>query len=258
MDLSSALTAYDRVALNLDKLDRVWQRMRALVPEGAYIDAGSDDCILYGELAESWMTIAKSLPAIGGWRLEAAIIDYTAIGQTRLDYLELGEQEGLFAFEEQVGAPATEAARYRHKLARARQKLVRQRAAELVQTVDQLLTSVPAQPDQQLPKLDTDQIIATIGEAVDEIERLLGDALAGGPRQSDLHRHLYFGKPHDLRDIATMDWPAFRPHVEIALYSDEDPVPIDVEDLASLSGIPEVPLVTGREPGAGPRRGGDQ
>jgi hypothetical protein len=32
-----------------------------------------------------------------------------------------------------------------------------------------------------------------------------------------------------------MDWPAFRPHVELALYGDEDPVPVEVDDLASLA-----------------------
>ena len=34
MDLSAGLAAYDRVALNLDKLDWVWQRMRRDPPPG--------------------------------------------------------------------------------------------------------------------------------------------------------------------------------------------------------------------------------
>jgi hypothetical protein len=41
----------------------------------------------YTALAESWEAIANSLPAINGWRITAKIVDYAAIGQTRLDYL---------------------------------------------------------------------------------------------------------------------------------------------------------------------------
>ncbi|MGM1061367.1 restriction endonuclease [Saccharothrix sp. Mg75] len=236
MDLSAALEVYDRVALNLDKLDRVWQRMRDLVPEGPFLAGGSDDEVLYGELAQSWKDIAASLPAIDGWRLEVEVVDYGAIGQARVDYLEIDEPLGLHAFEAQVAAPGTEAARYRQRLARARQRLVRKRAADLVREVDGLLEPVPTDPETLLTEVETAPVVDTLRVVVAEIERLLGEALTGGPRQHDLHRHLRFGEPHDLRDIAVFDWPAFRPHVELALYGDEAPVPVEVDDLAVLAG----------------------
>jgi hypothetical protein len=47
MDLSAALATYDRVALNLDKLDRVWKRMEELLPDGPFLGAGSDDDVTY-------------------------------------------------------------------------------------------------------------------------------------------------------------------------------------------------------------------
>jgi hypothetical protein len=34
-----------------------------------------------------------------------------------------------------------------------------------------------------------------------------------------------------------MDWPAFRPHVELAVYGEEDPVPVEVADLADLATV---------------------
>jgi hypothetical protein len=242
MDLSEALAAYDRVALNLDKLDRVWQRMEALVPDGAFIDGGSEYSVTYSQLAESWNSIAESLPAIDGWRLDATIVDYAAIGRTRVDFDEAGEWQHELAFKAQIFAPKTEALRYRRKLARARQVLVRRRAEELVRTVDRLLASVPTGVGEELPETEVTPVVHAVKQAIDEIERLLGDALRGGPRETDLYRHLSFGEPHDLRDIAAMDWPAFRPHVELALYDDEDPVPVHVDDLASLATVSVTPV----------------
>ena len=50
MDLSAALTAYHRVALNLGKLDRVWQRMEELLLDGPFIGIGLDDELTYAQL----------------------------------------------------------------------------------------------------------------------------------------------------------------------------------------------------------------
>ncbi|MCV7254644.1 restriction endonuclease [Mycobacterium hackensackense] len=237
MDLSAALAAYDAVALNLDKLDRVWTRMEELVPVGPFLEAGSDNDIAYTQLGEHWTEIANSLPAIHGWKLVVQIIDYAAIGQARLDYLDNDDPDGLRAFEVTVAAPRTEAHRYRHKLAAARRRLVRTRCEELVRTVDTLLVSVPVDLDQELPEAQAAPILMAIEQAVHELERLLGESLKGGPRQVDLHRHLHFAQPHDLHDIAVLDWPVFRPHLEQVLYDDDDPVFVDVEDLAQLTNV---------------------
>ncbi len=242
MDLSAALATYDRVSLNLDKLDRVWQQMGELLPRGLFIGSGDPDEVTYDELGEAWKEIAASLPAIDGWRLDATVFGYAAIGQARVDYMDIGEQDGLNAFDAQVAAPGTEALRYRQKLARARQRLVRRRGTDLVRIVDDLLASVPNESDVELPEDKSTAAIKAVQGAVDEIERLVGDALTGGPRHGDLHRHLHFGEPHDLRDIAVFDWPAFRPHLELALYGDEAPVPVGVDDLAALSGAPASPV----------------
>lgn len=242
MDLSEALEVYDRVALNLDKLDRVWSRMQDLLPEGMFLAGGEDEQIRYDELARSWRDIAASLPAIDGWRLEADVIDYAAIGQARLDHREIDEPLGLHAFEMQVAAPGIEAQRYRQRLARARGRLVRQRAADLVREVDELLKLVPADPELLLSEAEASAVVDEVRAAVAEIERLLGEALTPGPRQHDLYRHLHFGEPHDVRDIAMFDWPVFRPHVELVLYGEEAPVPVQVDDLASLAGTTASPV----------------
>lgn len=108
MDLPAALAAYDRVAQNLEKLDRLWIRMSELLPDGPFLGAGSDDELAYTQLGEEWAVVASSLPAIKGWKLEAEIFDYASIGQARLGYLDIGEHEQLRAFDARVSAPQVE------------------------------------------------------------------------------------------------------------------------------------------------------
>ena len=235
MALADALATYDRVALNLDKLDRVWEQLAELMPDGPFLGTGSDDEVRYTALAESWAAIATSLPAINGWRITAKIVDYAAIGQTRLDYLDIDEPAALRQFDATVHAPGTEAKIYRNKLTRARQELVRERAQQLLAIVDEALAGVPTTPDEDLTADEASAVLDRVREAFDELERLLGDALNGAPRHGDLRRHLRFAEPHDARDIAVMDWPAVRPHVELAIYGEDEPVPVDVADLGILA-----------------------
>ncbi|MEV8504300.1 restriction endonuclease [Actinoplanes sp. NPDC051475] len=235
MALADALATYDRVALNLDKLDRVWDQMVALIPDGPFMGAGSPDEDLYQELAETWEELASSLPAINGWQITAKIVDYAAIGQIRLDYLDIAEPPAIPAFNRTVHAPGAQAKTYRRKLMRARQELVRQRAEELVATIDAALAAVPTADDEALPPEQATPVLDQVREAFNELERLLGDALNNAPRHHDLRRHLRFGEPHDAHDIATWDWPTLRPHIEQAVYGDAAPVPVEVSDLGALA-----------------------
>lgn len=181
MDLQAALGTYDHVALNLDKLDRVWEQMLALVASGPFLSSGVNrNEIGYQQLAESWTRIARSLPAIGGWRISANVIDYSDIWQARAYYYRTNDPQGSLAFEASVSAPATQSAIYRNKLLRARRLLVRQRAQELVSIIDNTLVAVPTSPDFLLDANATTVVVTIIGNALDEIERLLGDGLHGG------------------------------------------------------------------------------
>ena len=64
------------------------------------------------------------------------------------------------------------------------------------------------------------------------------DALLGSvdrpARWSELRRHLGFGETGDLDDIERLDWPQVRAGLRKGLYGELDPVPVGVEDLASL------------------------
>lgn len=49
-----------------------------------------------------------------------------------------------------------------------------------------------------------------------------------------MRRHLSFGQGVDLHDIITMDWPSVRSEIQANLYSELEPLPMEVGDLASL------------------------
>lgn len=256
MDLSTALTTYDRVSLNLDKLDRVWQQMWELSRACESKSDDHPDAIAYAQLRVSWMEIAASLPSIDGWRLQAEPLEWNAMARERMRFKqdEAGSQLASLLLDkrsEVERAPESEALKYRQKVTYARQRLVRRRGEELVKVIDDLLASVAAKLDintpaqelnEQIPESEVETTINALREPINEIERLIGDALSGGPRHGDLHRHLHFGMAHDLRDILVHDWPAFRPHLELALYGNEAPVPIDVSDLSTLASATVVPV----------------
>jgi hypothetical protein len=64
---------------------------------------------------------------------------------------------------------------------------------------------------------------------------LLGSALPHPSRWSDLQRHLAFGVVQDLRDIIRMDWPSVKSGLTKGLYDEDEPVPVEVEDIGTLA-----------------------
>jgi hypothetical protein len=79
---------------------------------------------------------------------------------------------------------------------------VRTRSEEFVRTIDELVIPVPVDVDRELPEAQATPILREILQAVDDLERLLGEALEGGPRQRDLHGRLDFAEPHAVLKYA--------------------------------------------------------
>lgn len=69
---------------------------------------------------------------------------------------------------------------------------------------------------------------------IDQIDFLLGSSVSRPQRWSDLRRHLHFGLNADLHDIVEHDWPSIKGGLRNSLYSDKEPIPVDVEDLGDL------------------------
>jgi hypothetical protein len=230
-DLSSVLAIFDRAAANLERLQAVWDEAGPLLPSDAQLGGNAK----YENLARRWVDLLKGLPRIDGWTITEPLPDFKGIGQTFLDYREIGELPTSVWRE--VERPGTELDEYRHRLKQARGRAVRDRLQQLVDVVE---TRLPQVIDGLLrdsqDKLE-DPRTQEISDAVDEIASLMGDATPRKGRWSDLWRHIRFGEGHDWHDISELDWPSVKQDIELAGLTDSDPLPMDEDiDLGHLAG----------------------
>lgn len=225
MELEQLLSAMDRAAANLDKLERVWERARPLLPTGP--SRGSEP--EYDDLARAWKDLLTGLPAVDDWTITGELPDADDLGQSYIDYFEIGEPP--FNVQEEAEQATRDLAEYRFRLNRARRRAARQRLQELCGAIDtalpRLLDGVPRDSRDKL----ADDTVAEVTAAVDEIERLMGDTAQRRGRWSEMHRHMHFGQGHDWHDIHDVDWPSVRPDVEAGALADSDPVPVPDIDL---------------------------
>lgn len=222
-----ALTEFDNVEANLVKLERLWATMEKQIPAGISFGGTSGE---YEKASRAFLHIRALMPSIDGFGLGAACWSLDEIAQSRLDAMELGEFSCEMSVERDIVAPGAELQEYRDRLERSRRALIRARLDELIGLVDSYLNEIKAgpSPDGTAPQWPD------LTAAVAEIDRLLGTSVKRPPRWSDLRRHLSFGMEGDFTDIVTMDWPAVRPALHSAVYSDNDPIPVAVADLGEL------------------------
>ena len=230
MDLDELLSAMDRAAANLAKLEDVWSRASTFIPTAP--QRGSDP--EYDDLQRAWQDLLPGLPQIDGWTITDPLPDIDALGQSFIDYLEVSEPP--FALFEAGEQPGKDLAEYKYRLNRARRRAARERLQQLTSAVDgalsRLLDGVPRDSRERLDGPD----IPAVASAVQEMERLVGDTVQRKGRWSELHRHLHFGQGHDWHDIHELDWPSVRSDVEAAGLSDTDPLPIPDIDLGQAAG----------------------
>ncbi len=229
MEIDELLTAMDRTAANLAKLQDVWNRAAPFVPTGP--SRGSDP--EYDNLRRVWKNLLAGLPPVDSWTITDELPDIDALGQAYIDYLDIGEAP--FLVDEAVEKPGKELAEYRFRLNRARSRAARERLEQLTAVIDtalpRLLDGVPQDSQDPLTGPAIDEITTAIGE----IERLMGDVAARRGRWNDLHRHLRFGQGHDWHDIHEFDWPSVRPDVQAAGFTNTDPLPVPDFDLGQAA-----------------------
>src|SRR5271156_2591134 len=133
--INSALRQFEATEANLAKLDRLWSKISKLTPAG--LQFGSDP--KYEQLARLYADLLEALPKIDGWRPEAQPMDLNAIGQSRLDAMEIGETSAEISVETEIEAPGRELAKYRHELNKKRQLLIRRALTDLVSSISTTL-----------------------------------------------------------------------------------------------------------------------
>jgi hypothetical protein len=229
--INSALRQFEATEANLAKLERIWPRVVELTPKG--LSFGNDPA--YDELVRNYEDIVKALPRIDGWKPEDIPMDLNSIGQLRLDAKEVGEIQAEISIEEQIEAPGRELAKYRHLLNRKRHHLIRSVMVDKINQIDEILQSLrkalPRSRQTTVKSPDWEKL----REQVQEIDSLLGGAITRPSRWNDLQRHLHFGMGQDLLDIIRLDWPDVKPGLQKVLYDEDEPIPVEVTDLAALA-----------------------
>ena len=228
--LSTALQKFEATEANLGKLEKLWDKISALLPRGPAFGAPPD----YDELCLSFRRVLPALPAIDGVRIEDRLLEYDEAGQMRFDALEVGEIEAAVYVENALEEQGKLLHQYRFHLNAKRRELVRDRLLAVISDIDERLqTLIPLTEKALINEHVESSHWSRLNESVAETATLLGGN-AKPPRWNDLQRHLHFGMVGDLSDICRLDWPAVKQGLLAELYGEQDPVPVDVDDLADI------------------------
>jgi hypothetical protein len=187
-DLDAALRQFEATESNLEKLERLWAQFETHIGSGPAFGSPPE----YDELCLAFRQILPALPAIDGFRLQDQLHDYDAIGQMRLDALEVGEIEAQVSVENCIEEQGRLLREYRFKLQAKRRGLVRERMLALIDDVDELLRVLgPAvegkESNEHVSKL-SETGWARLKDAVAEIHTLHGSGERPA-RWWDLSRH---------------------------------------------------------------------
>jgi Restriction endonuclease len=234
VNLDDALGEFDRVEANLSKIERVWTKLQALIPDWIVFGEGGPDDRQYRDLCRDFARLLTGLPPIDGWSISARPLELAAIAQIRFAAQELGEIEAIAGVESGVNEPGLEIDEYRSRLHEKRRQLVRSRLNELVAEVESLFV-VLAEPlvRRDDPVSVRDANWERLERLVSEVDRLFGPA-ARSAAWRNIHRHLGFAMACDLFDIKDFDWPAIKSEIEQLTYDDTEPLPVAVTDLGSV------------------------
>jgi hypothetical protein len=232
--INIALRQFEAAEANLEKLQRIWNDIEKLTPNG--IAFGADP--KYDDRVRAYKDVLSGLPKIDGWKPETIPMDLDEMGQSRLDAKDCGEVSAEVAVERLIEAPGGELADFRHRLNKKRRQLIRSAMAESIARVDETLDKLKdkIRPGTVKPNDSIDDPLwETLKDNVHAIEILLGGALPHPPRWDMLLRHLHFGMLGDFDDIVRLDWPAVKSGLTTELYDKDEPVPVEVEDLGTLA-----------------------
>ena len=227
--LNELLDAIDRASANLAKLEAVWNRAEPFLPTGPQFGSAPE----YEDLQRTWTDLLHGLPPVDGWTITEPLPGTDEIGRGYLDYWEIGETPTVLW--EAAERPGRDIAEYRFRLHRARRRAVRERLQALTAIIDAALPRMLADVERGSNDELQGEGATTIREAIEEIERLMGDATARQGRWSDLHRHLRFSQGHDWHDILEFDWPTVKPDIEAASFADTEPLPVPDSDLGTAA-----------------------
>lgn len=233
--LSIALRHFDAAEANLSKAERVLALVDAAIPRSVSFGSNPEyemNCNIFQE-------IYAALPKIDGWKPEIVLHDLNALGQARLDameIMEIGEIMADLSIDEAIDEPSRLLRDYRFRFTKKRRALVRNALTGLIDDVDSQLQVlgdgyVPEEADRQE---FLSSVFQELAARVGQIDVLLGSSVSRPARWNDLQRHIRFGKETDLQDIIRLDWEPVRSGIQKTFYSDSEPIPSEIADIGDL------------------------
>lgn len=238
MDLDELLTTLDKVAVNLGKLEKIWERAQPLLPTSPQLGTTPE----YRTLSRQWADLLSGLRPIDGWTITEPLPDMNDVGRAYIESADISVlPEAAWSMAEK---PGEDLAEYRYRLDKTRRRAISARLTTLVAQISEnladLVRALPTREDyfaslngpSQRVDLDEAQEIENL---ISEVDRLLGDTVVRKGRWGDLYRHLRFGQVHDWHDIHESDWPSVLGDIEAAKIGDEDPIPVPDIDLGVAS-----------------------
>jgi hypothetical protein len=241
--LNAALRHFEAAEANLVKAEKLLAEIEAAIPSGIAFGENPD----YETTCRHFDALISALPKIDGWRPDITLMELDEIAQNRLDAQEVGEIECIVSVERQIGEPSRLLREYRYRFNQKRRELIRDALIELVDAIDANLRNLSKLLDGDEPSngVITDSEFGQLKESVAQIATLLGSSVAKPARWSDLHRHMHFGMHGDLHDIIEHDWPSVKAGLRKSMYGENEPVPVEIEDLGALvSAKPRGPVAT--------------
>jgi len=240
MNLDDLLQIMDKTTANLTKLFDLWDRAKPMIPRAP--SAGT--CAEYEYLRRAWISLKEGLPKIDGWTITAELPDIDVVGREFIEYFETGEPP--FDLLNETNEPERQLEEYRFRLTNARNRAIRDRINHLSDNVDRAIQKILEmyELNDDCEALYENPVWATkinnedmlmVSNAIEEIERLLGDSIARRGKWTDFYRHLKFSQGNDWWNIGNVDWPSIHRDINATSLSESDPIPVPNVDLGTLS-----------------------
>lgn len=209
-----------KIKNNCDKLDTLENS-----PAGTNIASYS-----YQDCVRNIYAIWDALPKIDGWKPGLQFIDPTDQVLMRIDAQELGFADAIAGVENQIAEPYNIIAEYGFRLKQRRLGATRKRIRQLVAHADNAVASLKQKLVAEVEEFDEEY--SELSEAIEQIDALLGNSFSRPSRWSDLRRHLSFWQLCDVQDIVSLDWPNVYPILIDNLYTEDEPIETEIEDLS--------------------------
>lgn len=230
--MNAALRQFETVEANLVKAERLLDAIDEAIPKGIVFGSNSH----YESNCHHFDALYAVLPKIKGWKPEIHLFELDEIAQNRLDAQELGEIECTISVERSIEEPSKTLRQYRLRFDQMRRELVRDALQDLISGIDGCVHALSLLPEPEGRHQEVShQQFDVLKQNVAQINMLMGSSMSKPPRWGDLSRRIHFGLYGDLQDIILHDWPATKAGLQKSMYGDNEPMPVEIEDLETLT-----------------------